>query len=76
MPLVELSRNPIYKKQITKEINFSDAEYQVDVINLEDEKPTIMFGSHIENSKDYVAPFYIKLTVHDHLLQIHEIHIT
>jgi hypothetical protein len=27
-----------------------------------------MFGPHIENDKDYVAPFYITLTVHDHLL--------
>jgi len=68
MHLVELARNPIYKKQIVKAINFSDAECQVDVINLQDEKPTIMFGPHIENSKDYVVPFYITLNVHDHLL--------
>jgi hypothetical protein len=27
-----------------------------------------MFGTHIENNKDYVAPFYITFTVHDHLL--------
>jgi hypothetical protein len=27
-----------------------------------------MFGPHIQNSKDYVAPFYITLFVHDHLL--------
>jgi hypothetical protein len=25
-----------------------------------------MFGPHIENDKDYVAPFYITLTLHDH----------
>jgi hypothetical protein len=68
MPLVELARNPIYKKQIAKAINFSDVECQADVINLQDEKPTIMFGPHIENNKDYVALFYITLTVHDHLL--------
>jgi hypothetical protein len=49
-------------------INFSDVESHVDVINLEDDRPTIMFGPHIENAKDYVAPFYITLTVHDHLL--------
>jgi hypothetical protein len=52
MPLVELARNPIYKKQIAKAINFSDVECQADVINLQDEKPTIMFGPHIENNKD------------------------
>jgi hypothetical protein len=68
MPLVELAKNPIYKKQIAKMINFSKLESHADVINLEDEKPTIMFGPHIENTKDYVASFYITLTVHDHLL--------
>jgi hypothetical protein len=68
MPLIELAKNPIYKKQITKMINFSDAECYADVINLRDEKPTIMFGLHIENAKDFVALFYIKLTMHDHLL--------
>jgi hypothetical protein len=68
MPLVELARNPIYKNKITREIHFSDVECQVDVINLQDEKATIMFGPHIENSKDYVAPFYITLNVHDHFL--------
>jgi hypothetical protein len=68
MSLVEFARNPIYRKQITKEINFSKAECQADVINLQDDRPTIIFGPHIENIKDYVDPFYITLTVHDHLL--------
>jgi hypothetical protein len=27
-----------------------------------------MFGLHIENDNCFVAPFYITLTVHDHLL--------
>jgi hypothetical protein len=68
MPLVELSRNPIYKNKITKEIIFSNVECQVDVMNLQEEKPTIMFSPHIDNNKDFVALFYITLTVHDHLL--------
>jgi hypothetical protein len=34
MPLVELAKNSIYKKQIAKEIIFSDVECQADVINL------------------------------------------
>jgi hypothetical protein len=56
------------KSKSQKSITFSDAKCQANVINLQDEKPTIMFGPHIENSKDYVAPFYITLTVQDHLL--------
>jgi len=71
VPLVELSIYSVYKKQISKVINFSDVECQDDVINLQDEKPMIMFGPHIENDKESMAPFYITLTVHDHLLHNH-----
>jgi hypothetical protein len=46
----------------------SNVECHIDVINIQDEIPTIMFGPHIENTKDFVSPFYITLTVHDHLL--------
>jgi hypothetical protein len=68
VPLVELAKKLVYKKHISKVINFLDAECQVNVINLQDEKPTIMFGAHIENDKGSMGPFYITLTVHDHLL--------
>jgi ribonuclease HI len=68
MPLVELEKNPIYRKQIAKMIIFSDNESQADVINLEDDKPNIIFGLHFEGAGDIVSPFYITLTVHDHLL--------
>jgi hypothetical protein len=68
VPLVELVKNPTYRKQIAKIINFSDAESHADTINLKDDRPTIMFGPHIENAKEPVAPFYITLIVHDHLL--------
>jgi hypothetical protein len=68
VPLVELEKNPMYRKQIAKMINFSDIESRADSINLEEDNPTIMFGLHIKNSKDPVAPFYITLIVHDHLL--------
>jgi hypothetical protein len=68
VPLVELEKNSMYRKQIAKMINFSDAESHADTINLEYDNPTIMFGQHIENAKDPVTPFYITLTVHDHLL--------
>jgi hypothetical protein len=69
MPLVQLAKNPIYKKHIAKMIIFSETECHADVINLQDERLMIMFRSHIENTKDFVAPFYITLTMHDHLLQ-------
>jgi hypothetical protein len=49
-------------------INFSDMGSQDDVINLEDDKPNIIFGLHFEGARDTVAPFYITLNVHDRLL--------
>jgi hypothetical protein len=61
-------KNPTYRKQIAKMINFPDIESQADVINLEDDKPNIVFGPRFEGTRDFVAPFYITLTMHDHLL--------
>ena len=68
IPLVELAKNPIYRKQISKMIIFSEDESQVDVINLEDDKPNIVFAPHFEGARDTIAPFYITLTLFDHLL--------
>jgi hypothetical protein len=48
-------------------VKFSNNESQTDVINLEYDKPNIIFGPHFEGARDTVAPFYITLTVHDHL---------
>jgi hypothetical protein len=48
VPLVELAKNTMYRKQIAKMINFSDAESHADDINLEDDRPTIMFGPHLK----------------------------
>jgi hypothetical protein len=68
IPLVELVKNPMYRKQITKMIIFSDLERQSDVINMEDDKPNITFGPHFEGARDTITPFYITLKVHDRLL--------
>jgi hypothetical protein len=68
VPLIELAKNLSYKKQISKVINLLDSKSQIDVINLQDEHPTIMFGTHIENDKYCAVPFYITLIIHDHLL--------
>jgi hypothetical protein len=49
-------------------ISFFDFECHADVINLQDERPMITFGPHIENTKDYISLLFITLTVHGHLL--------
>jgi ribonuclease HI len=68
IPLVELTRNPVYRKHMTKAIGFSKLESHSDVINLEDDKTNITFGPHFEGARDTIAPFYITLNVHDRLL--------
>jgi hypothetical protein len=68
IPLVELAKNPVYRKQITKMIGVFELESHSDVINLEDDRPNITFGPHFEGSKDNIAPFYITLNIHDQLL--------
>jgi hypothetical protein len=68
IPLVELAKNPAYRKHITKVIGCSNQESQSDEINLEDDKPNITFGPHFEGARDTVAPFYITINVHDRLL--------
>ena len=67
IPLVELAKNPIYRKQITKVMSVSELEIQFDILNLEDDKPNITFGPHFEGAKD-IAPFYITLNVYDQFL--------
>jgi hypothetical protein len=68
IPLVELAKNLVYQKQITKAMGVSELESQSDVLNLEDDKPNITFGPHFEGAKDTIAPFYITLNVYDQLL--------
>jgi hypothetical protein len=56
IPLVELAKNPTYRKQIAKVMGVFEPEGQLDVINLEYDRPNITFGPHFEGSKDNVAP--------------------
>jgi len=68
VPLVELAKNHVYQKHITKMIVFSSPESHSVVIKLEDDKPNITFGPHFEGTRDTISPFYITLKVHDRLL--------
>jgi hypothetical protein len=61
--MVELTKNLVYRKQITRMMNFSDMGSLDDVINLEYDKPNIIFGPHYEGSRDTIAPFFITLNV-------------
>ena len=69
IPLIELVRNKSYREPTLKILNSSTTFIPSDVINLQDENPTIIFGSKTfdqpDDKSDYPPPFYITLMVHD-----------
>eukprot|EP01018_Ginkgo_biloba_P007611 Gb_17039 [translate_table: standard] len=68
IPLTKLVKIPTYHKEITKMLDSSASLVQIDTLNVQDESPLVVFGPHIEERNETVAPFYITLTVQDHLL--------
>jgi hypothetical protein len=66
--LAELAKNPSYHKKIEKVIEGKIPTVPPDILNLQDESPNIVFGSHIDNKEESVAPFYVTLNIHDKML--------
>ena len=56
----------------TKDVSVSTNMQNIsnsDTMNLQDDKPTIMFGHRVENKdEDEVPPFYINLIIHNMFL--------
>ena len=48
VPLLELAKTPGYKKEITEFINLSQSDDIGDTVNLQEEKPVVTFGPHLE----------------------------
>lgn len=68
VPLTELMKNEPFKTSIMKVLQPPAYVGSSDVINLQDENPTITVGPHIEDGSDASPPFYISLNVHDKIL--------
>jgi len=68
IPLVELMKNDSFKKDILKSLDPKTISTSADIINLQDEKPTIVLGPMIEDRDDSSPPFYISLNIHDKTL--------
>ena len=65
IPFNELLRNREYRDKIADMVR-SQGEFQQDILEVEDDAPTIFFGSKIENVDDDEAPpFYLSINVHD-----------
>jgi hypothetical protein len=68
VPLTLLMKNEPFKKSIMKFLQPTSPSVSSDVISLQDEKPTITVGPHIEDGSDASTPFYIYLNVHEKIL--------
>lgn len=41
---------------------------QADTLNMQDEKPTVTCGPHMETRDDVIDPFYVTLNIQEHML--------
>ena len=65
IPFNELLRNGEYRDKITDMVG-NEVEFQLGILEVNDDAPTIVFGSKIENVDDEEAPhIYLSLNVHD-----------
>ena len=59
VPLIELEKKPIYQKEIAEFINLKENESINDTVNLQEDKPVVVFGPHVEEVDSSIPPFYI-----------------
>lgn len=63
-----MAKTPTYKKKISNFINLSQDDHVVDKVNLEEERPVVMFGPHVEEVDSSTPPFYVSLLVYSFIL--------
>ena len=77
LPFDQILRNSEYRAQLIKMLKTEDVSISTnmknisnsDTVNLQDDKPTILFGPRVENQdEDKVPPFYIRLRIHNMFL--------
>ena len=63
LPFNEILQNSECRSHIGRMLK---AKYFLDTVNLQDDRPTIMFGPRVESlEEDDVPPFYISLRIHN-----------
>jgi hypothetical protein len=68
IPLVELMKNEMFKKDILKTLDPKSISPSVGILNIYDEKPIITLGQMIEDRDESCPPFYISLNIHEKTL--------
>ena len=67
VPLLELLKNPAYKMSLQNLLQ--PANPTSDLVNLEEERPTIYLGNLVQSqNEDNPPPFNLSLNIHDKLL--------
>lgn len=68
IPLAKLSKNLGYKNQVSKWIQSSSVDAEGDVISLQDQKPSVVFGPSSDIIDEIVPPLYVTMKSHYYLL--------
>jgi hypothetical protein len=68
IPLVEMMKNEMFKKDILKTLDPQSVSHSVDILNIYDDKPTITLGQMVEDRDESCPPFYISLNIHEKTL--------
>jgi hypothetical protein len=68
IPLVELMKNEMFKRDILKTLDPQSVSLSTDILNIYDDKPTITLGKMVEDRDEICPPFYISLNIHEKTL--------
>jgi len=68
VPLSELVKHKDFKIILSKMLILEAPNHSTDLVNLQDEKPTIILGLMVEDRHDSSPPFYTSLNIHDKVL--------
>ena len=68
VPLIELVKTLVYQREIAEFINLSQNVNINDTVNLQEDKPVVVFCPHVEQVDSSTPPLYIYLFIHDFLL--------
>jgi hypothetical protein len=67
---MELIKNDAFKQTILKSLDPKPMPTAIDVVNLQDDKPTIFLSPMVEDCEETSPPLYVSLNIHDTILHI------
>ena len=65
VPLIELLKKPSYKAQVSQFMQPHGVSPLPDSLNLQEERPMVVFGPHVEEQDSTTPPFYVNLVLRD-----------